>query len=65
MRSNTPTPHNMRACRWCQPQDGPTSSAEEDVAAAPWECVRTTGQERPVSDAECAGCEYWEPDQLF
>ena len=61
----TLTRQNMRECRWSQPQFRATPSSEEDLADAPWECVRTPGDERPISDAECVGCEHWEPDHLF
>ncbi len=54
----------MRECRWSQPQFVPPNT-EEHLAEARWECVRTAGEERPVCDAECAGCEHWDPDYTF
>jgi hypothetical protein len=65
MKSIAITPQNMRECRWCQPQFRVTPDTDESMADAPWECVRITGQERPVSDEECAGCDNWEPDYGF
>ena len=65
MRSIALTPQNMRECRWGQPQFGATPVAKEGVLDARWECVRTPGHERLVSEAECAGCEDWEPDYSF
>ena len=51
----------MRECRWSQPQFRADARPHE-VAEAPWECVREPGQERPITEADCVGCEYWEPD---
>ena len=61
----TLNPQTMRECRWCQPQFRVQVSGEEDLANAPWECVRTAGQERPANEDECASCEHWEPDYTF
>jgi hypothetical protein len=65
MRPLTLTRQNMRECRWSQPQFRGTPNTDEGLLEAPWECVRTPGEERPVSDADCVGCEHWEPDYLF
>jgi hypothetical protein len=65
MRSITVTPQNMRECRWCQPQIGAAPDTEDSVLDALWECVRIPGGERPVTEAECAGCEEWEADYSF
>jgi hypothetical protein len=62
MRRVPLTVHDMRECRWSQPQFRATREPEENIIDAPWECVRVPGDERPVSEAECAGCERWEPD---
>ncbi len=56
---------DMRECRWCQPQFRAQPSGDEDLANAPWECVRLAGQEQPVSEDMCARCEHWEPDYTF
>jgi hypothetical protein len=55
----------MRECRWSQPQFCPLTTRVDEVADAPWECIRIRGEERPVDEAECAGCEHWEPDYTF
>jgi len=65
MQSVRLAPQNMRECRWCQPQFGTTPQIDRDPHDVPWECVRRPGQERPVTEAECAGCEEWEPDNTF
>jgi len=65
MRRTTLPVQNMRECRWSQPQFCATPNTEERLPEAPWECVRTPGQERPVSEAECAGCAHWDPDYTF
>jgi hypothetical protein len=65
MRSLPLMPQYMRECRWCQPQSGTTPPIDQDLLDVPWECVRTSGHERPVTDEECAGCEEWEPDYTF
>lgn len=59
------TPQSMRKCRWSQPQFATAPQIEEDMRDVPWECVHTPGQERPVTDGECAGCEEWDPDYEF
>lgn len=28
-----------------------------------WLCVRPPGRSRYVTEEECSGCEFWEPDQ--
>jgi hypothetical protein len=65
MRSIVLTPQGMRDCRWSQPELRPGQSIEEDLWEASWECIRVRGQERPLIEAECAGCEHWEPDPFF
>ena len=65
MRSVARTPQDMRECRWCQPQFRATPHPPEDILDVPWECVRIAGEERPVTDAECAGCPEWQPDRSF
>jgi hypothetical protein len=52
----------MRECRWCQPQFPVQPTSEDDLATTPWECVRVPGEERPVTEEECASCERWELD---
>ena len=59
------TPQDMPECRWCQPQFVGRRNGEEDLASAPWECIRIPGQEHPISDIQCAGCEHWESDYTF
>ena len=65
MRATVLIRQPMRECRWSQPAFRPGPNTIDDVADAPWECIRTRGDERPVDDAECAGCEHWEPDYTF
>ena len=54
----------MRECRWSQPQFCATTRRDE-IAEAPWECVREPGKERPITEHDCVGCEHWEPDHLL
>ena len=54
----------MRQCRWSQPQFRPGAGADQ-VADAPWECVRVQGQERPIAEDDCVGCEHWTPDYIL
>jgi hypothetical protein len=64
MRSVAHTPQAMRKCRWCQPQLRAAPHADGDMLDVPWECVRITGEERPVTEAECAGCAGWQPESF-
>jgi hypothetical protein len=59
------SPQTMRECRWSQPQFDARLTRDEDPANAPWECVRISGQEHPVSDDDCLGCPHWELDLIF
>jgi hypothetical protein len=62
MRHTIWMPQDMRECRWAQPQFRPQRDADGRLADAPWECVRKPGEERPITESECAHCEHWELD---
>jgi hypothetical protein len=50
-------------CKWSRPGFR-LAGLEETLQPEPvWVCVRT-GQRRPISDAKCENCPYWEKDDF-
>ena len=39
----------------------PTRAQRRHNREAVWACVREPGSRRPLTDSECAYCEFWEP----
>ena len=65
MRNTIVRSQEMRECRWSQPACPPYEDSEENLLEAPWACGRRTGEERLISEAECAGCKHWVRDETF
>lgn len=49
-------------CRWSRPGYRLFGIESDEQPESLWACVRRTRTRRPVTEAECADCAYWEPD---
>ena len=54
--------HTPWDCRWTHRGYRLTNVREQDQPETPWVCVRGGGR-RSVTEADCAGCLGWEPNQ--
>jgi hypothetical protein len=55
------TAHTPANCHWSRTGYRLSFVSESDQPEAPWVCVREPGIRRPLTDSECAYCEFWEP----
>ena len=51
-------------CRWSRPGYRLTNLRDEHQPESPWVCVRGERGRRPVTEQECANCEFWEMDDF-
>ena len=53
--------HTPANCHWSRVGYRLSFVSESDQPEAPWVFVREAGTRRPLTDSECAYCEFWEP----
>jgi hypothetical protein len=59
----TLTPQAPWDCLWSRPGYRLTGVSEPDQPESVWVCVRE-GERRPVTEAECATCPQWVPEEV-
>jgi hypothetical protein len=51
-------------CRFSRPGYRLSNVRDSHQPESPWVCVRVDGARRPVTERECANCEFWEMDDV-